>query len=98
MILIEMKCCQGKLRLWPACSAKFRCISGPGRCVSSSSGARLRSDGVARYTCYPCDYNLCQGCVSRQDKLLACLQNLCDKVRLGERRERFQLNFKRKSS
>lgn len=41
-----------------------------------------------RYYCYSCDYNLCAGCAdkqavekSQQEKLVSCLQNLCDKVR-----------------
>ena len=41
-----------------------------------------------RYYCYPCDYNLCLGCVERvvkeksqQVQLVSCLQELCDKVR-----------------
>ena len=41
-----------------------------------------QSGGRTRFTCYLCDFNLCQGCVARQEKLLTCLQNLCDKVRL----------------
>ena len=74
----RLKIFQGKLRLWPASSSKFRCNSGS--CVSSGSGSKVKNDGRSRYCCYLCDYSLCRACVERQDKLLTCLQNLCDKV------------------
>ena len=48
--------------------------------MSSGSGSKVKNDGLSRYCCYLCDYSLCRACVDRQDKLLTCLQNLCDKV------------------
>ena len=43
---------------------------------------------MSRYYCYPCDVCLCLGCVEKearerekQEKLVTCLQSLCDKVR-----------------
>ena len=43
---------------------------------------------IFRYYCYPCDVCLCLGCVEKearerekQEKLVTCLQSLCEKVR-----------------
>ena len=42
-----------------------------------------------RFYCYPCDYNLCGGCIeqaarerSQQEQLVSCLASLCEKVPL----------------
>ena len=42
-----------------------------------------------RFYCYPCDYNLCGGCIeqaakerSQQEQLVSCLASLCEKVLL----------------
>jgi len=54
--------CRARLRVWPANHGP------PFACNSSNCPVvgRLRSTGGNRFTCFPCNFDLCESCITRK--------------------------------
>jgi len=67
-----IKCprCTGPLRRWPELRGEeFSCDQGD-VLVCRSRGTNIRNTGGNRYTCFPCDIDICSDCAGKEAKLL----------------------------